>query len=439
MIKSLNILACSSVLCFALLPGLVQSQAQYSQQMQQMLDKLQYEEAYNHAQSKGSPLEEEFALWKGVAAQGVGRLNESEELLESFIRNYPNHPQVPRARLELGFTLVLLGEMRRAEAQLAMVMQANPPPNVQAKIKMLRSMAAVSSPWQFSSQFEAGLGHDSNANAGVTTANMVLPTLGAVTIDAAGLKTPADFQMVNGVGSVAYRWDRRISLLAVGSLEAKSFQGHSELNQLSAMAGWGGIWQHDHYKVRLLQLLQQLQLGGVKYRDHLSTNLEWTQNISSQGKWTFLVTGGRMDYGSLNATRNARVSTYALEYTHSFNVVTSPVASVGLSDSKESSRVSRPEFGRKVKAVKMALSLEPAKGWTSGLHWTRQDIDHDGADPLYALIRSDQYKAQGIFVGQKLAPNLSWQLDLQRLRNVSNIEVWTHDRNILTLKLRTTF
>ncbi len=416
-----------------------QSQVRNSDQLRELIDQMQFEQAYKLAQDESNARDDEYLLWRGIAAQGIGQLDESQDLLEQFIRKYPTHSQLPRARLELALIYILRGEMQHAEAQLVKVVQANPPPNVLTKIEFLRTLATQGTPWQFAGQLEFSAGHDSNANAGVTSANLVLPTLGSVTINSSGLKTPAAFQTFSGVATAAYRINPHLNLLTVGSAELKSYQTHSELNQINAMAGAGTVWQQNANRWRLLQLWQQLQLGGERYRDINTTNLEWTHDINRNSRMILVGSVGTMVYGEANASRNANVTTYAADYVHTFRMEKNPVAIIGLSDSKENSKVNHPEFGRRIKGAKVEFSLEPWTGGSTGLQWIKQNIHHDGADPLYVMTRSDKYNIQNIYIRHKYNPTLSWQLDFQRLRNVSNIEVWTHDRNIVSLKLRFNF
>ncbi len=335
--------------------------------------------------------------------------------------------------------MILLGEMHSADVQLAKVLQANPPQNVLTKIQYLRNLATHATPWQSAGQLEAGAGHDSNANAGVTSASLVLPTLGAVTISSSGLKKSAAFQSVSGLGSVAYRINSEFSAFGIGSADHKAFQGHSELDQLNVTAGLGGLWQKNANKLRLLQLRQQLQLDGSKYRDVNTTNMEWTHDANGNSRFIFVGSAGTTAYGLANSMRDANVSTYAADYVHTFRLEKSPVAVLGVSDSREKSSVSRPEFGRRITAAKMGFSLEPWPGGSSGFQWAKQDIQHDGLDPLYGMTRADRYEIQSIYVGHRYSPKTSWQFDLQRLRNVSNIEIWSHDRLIGQLKIRINF
>lgn len=428
-----------SVTLLILSPLSAQSQARNSDQLRELIDQMQFEQAYKLAQDESNARDDEYLLWKGVAALGLGQLDESQDLLEQFIRKHPTHTQLPRARLELALIYILRGEMQHAEAQLAKVVQANPPPNVLTKIKFLRALATQGTPWQFAGQLEFAAGHDSNANAGVTSANLVLPTLGSVTINSSGLKTPAAFQTVSGVATAAYRVNPDFSLLAVGSAELKPYQNYSKLNQTNVMAGAGTVWQQNAHRWRMLQLWQQLQHGGERYRDINTTNLEWMHDINGNSRLILVGSVGTMIYGEANASRNANVITYAADYVHTFGIDKNPVAVMGLSDSKESSKVNHPEFGRRIRGTKIEFSLEPWTGGGTGLQWIRQDIHHDGADPLYAMTRLDKYNIKNIYIRHKYNPTVSLQLDLQRLRNASNIEVWTHDRNIVSLKLRFNF
>ena len=426
-------------LSLAWVPVFAQAQTPYSERMQQWLNQRQYEEAYRYAQNHADVNDASYGLWMGVAAQGMGKLHEAEALLQNFIDTHPEHPQAPRARLELGLTLYLLGDMSRANAELTRVAQVNPPETVLNKIQQLKSLAEQSSPWQFSGQLEAGGGHDSNANAGITSANVVLPTLGSVTINESGLKTSAAFSTLVGAGTVNYRWDRNWSALAIGSLETKLYKSYSNLNQTTPLIGLGGMWQQDNMKWRLLQIFQQLQLGGEKYRDYSSTNLELTYDMDTRNRWTFVGSTGRMDYNQANQTRNSDVMTYAVDYTHAFKMDGNPVLTLGLSDSKETSTTGHSEFGRRIKGNKLAISFEPGPSWYSGAQALVQNIRHEELDPLYLVTRADSYKSLGIFVGHKYSAQVSFQLDWQHLHNNSNIDIWTNDRNILSFKIRSSF
>ena len=415
------------------------AQAGYAEAMEKYLEKFDYKSAYNYAQANKTLQDPEYDLWAGIAAQGLDLLNESKERLTRFINSNPKHTQLPRAYLELGYTLLLMGDINQAYIYLSKVLELNPPKSVGDNVDILRTMAANYSPWQFSGHLEGGLGYDSNANSGVSSTNLFLPIFGQVTMSPSSLETSAYLSHFAISGSASYRVNTHWSALAVGGVDSKFYKDQSSLNQSTPQMGVGATGQHNNFNWRMLQTAQQLHLGGDHHRDQHTTSFELSRSYDDQKKWTIMGSTGAIRHQRDQVYRDVDIDSYAVDFSYGFKSQGKPVLLAGFSQSKEVSAVQRPEFGRRINGAKLILTFEPYKNWYSGAQLTGQSVKHEAQDPLFLLARADDYQSLGLFAGRKFGNHRSVQLDYVRSQNKSNIEVWTYEKNTVSLKLRTAF
>jgi hypothetical protein len=143
-----------------------------------LLEKGQAAEAYElgrqHQDQLGNPF---FDFYFGVAAIGAGRAGDGVLALERFVVNAPDNVN---GRLELGRGYFVLGEDTRARQEFEIVLATNPPAEVQANVQRfldaIRSREFLYRPTQ-GFYLEAGLGYDSNANAGINNASITRWTI----------------------------------------------------------------------------------------------------------------------------------------------------------------------------------------------------------------------------------------------------------------------
>lgn len=143
-------------------------------------------QAYTQARDTLPAEHAERDLIMGVAAVESGRAAEAAPLLRRHLQSHPDHPQSPRARLELGRAYLQTGQLDAAKSEFDAVLATDPPEAVVKNIQL--AQAAIEQEKQalgthLSGYVDAGVGYDSNINAGVKSDVVNLPVFGEIQLN----------------------------------------------------------------------------------------------------------------------------------------------------------------------------------------------------------------------------------------------------------------
>ncbi len=409
--------------------------------MARLLDeKSDPQSAYRLSQESGATAHPDYALWRGIAAESVGRLDEAIGLLETFVRTRAGHPQLARAQLELARSYILAGQAAKAEPLFQEVLRQNPPAQVARNIELWRGLASKSQPaLSVQGYVETGIGYDTNPAGGVSAASISLPGLGAITLDPSAVRRASSATNAEAAGQVSYRLAPTWTLLGVGSLTHSGYTADSDLNLGRASAQLGAAWGTDALAVRGLLVADTLTLGQSTYRDYSGGVADASWRPNPQDTASLMASAGEMRYAGSNASRDARSRSLGLTFSRAMQDAFKTQASTTLSVAREDNLRNLPHLGRQVGTARVGLSLQPAARVTVSLSYQQQLARHQGDDPLLGIRRRDKLAETSLSLAYALSAHTTVTTAYSALRNRSNAELWEFDRSIVSVKLRYQF
>lgn len=394
-----------------------------------------YELAKKHPNELGNPA---FDLYFGVAAIDSGHAGEGVLALERYIANFPANQA---ARLELARGYFVLGDDARAREEFDAVLKTDPPAEVQANIqRFMDALRARESRYQTTTGLyvEAGIGSDSNVNAGVGSANVTLPVFGPVTL-LSGVKTGDTYTHLAAGGHVTHPVAPGLALFGSANGEMK-FNHHDSQFDLAnfGVAGgasylqgknlWRGTLSHGGLWIENDRFRSVTAVAG-----ELHHQLDELQMVNGVLQYAYL------DHPGANAVRDADFYNLGIGYRRAFVGSLQPLLSVSLNYGEEDNRRGRPDLGRNLAGGRIALALTPAPKWALTVGATYLQSRYDGPDILLGVVRKDSY--YGVDVTGSYAIDRNWSVrgEYLYIQNDSNIALFEYDRHIVAVKVRYEF
>ena len=415
------------------------AQAAPADDLKALLDQGKAADAYalgkQHPEELGNP---QFDFFFGVAAVDAGHAGEGVLALERYVTNFPGNRQ---ARLELGRAYFVLGDDARAREEFDNVRKSSPPPEVEANIeRFMDAIHARESRYQTTAGFyaEAGLGTDSNVNAGVGSANINLPVFGPVTL-LSGVKTGDTFSYFAAGGNVSYPVAPGIALFGSAGVDTKLNTHDSAFDQRNVNVAAGASFISDKNLFRLTGAYNDLAIENDTYRRTTGVTGDVNHQLDELQTLSGYLQFARLDYPGVNQPRNADLWALGAGYRQAFISKWQPLLTVQASTGEERNQQSRPDLGRSFYGGRVALAATPAPNWSVQAGATYQRASYDGPDPLLGVVRKDSYYGLDAMVGYSLNRNWSVRGEYQYTDNRSNIELYKFDRHLVMLKLRYEF
>lgn len=384
----------------------------------------------------------DFDFYFGVAAIDSGHAGEGVLALERYVIQFPEND---RARLELARGYFVLGELVRAREEFENVSRKSPPPSVQATIdRFLDSIRAQETRFSTTTTgyVEIGGGYDSNANSGVGSSIINIPTLGQLQLAAAGVKSGSSFFHLGAGGQLSHPIAPGVALLAGGSVEGKMHANDfdQQFDQTS-VNGYGGLsYIKDKDLYRATVSLGSLYVDYNRFRDTLSAGAEWHRQLDEFNTGSVFGQYARLEYPQ-SPVRNADFYAGGVGWRRAFVVPMQPVflfqGLVG--QEKNDASPVRNDLSRDLFTLRGGVSITPAPRWgaSAALSYTKSRFKE--RDPLFATRRDDDYYGFEFGASYRLTRQLTVRTDYQRSNNESNIALYEYKRDMVTLRARYEF
>lgn len=435
--RTLRMIALAVCLCgLAVAEGLL---AAPSDEIKALLERGDARAAYEHGRKYPDQLgDPAFDFYFGVAAINAGHAGEGVLALERYLLNFPENTH---ARLELARGYFVLGEDARAREEFEAVTRLKPPPAVQAGIdRFLDAIRSRESRFRTTASLfvEVGLGHDSNVNGGVGSANVVLPAFGLVTVTQAGVEQSATFTHLAAGGQVTHPVAPGVSVFGGLGAESKlnhgDFESQFDLLTLAASGGVTLLRENDLYRVGALYTT--LDVDKEDFRDIAGIAAEWQRQVDEFQMVSVALQYGDLDYKGTNDVRDSHLYQLALGYRRAFIGPWQPLLATHLYLGQEDNRRDRDDLSRNLYGFRASVSGSPAAKWAASAGAFYQLSDYREPDPLLGLARRDTYYGLDLAVSYSLLRGLSLRGEFLLSRNDSNIALFEYDRNLVAIKLR---
>lgn len=413
-------------------------------QAQQLTREGRAEEAWRllsplEPQHAGQP---DFDLALAMAATDSGRPNLATFALERLVITQPANAT---ARLELARAYYALRDYERAERELQFILRGDPPADVRALVAQYRArmdelpanVAAPRAGW--SGYAEAGLGHDTNANAASAQGSVFVPSLGGDLVLAPGSVRAHDRFAELAAGALFVQpWGARWTLLAGADLRLRGYAGLDAFDS-QALDLRGGLRQRlaggDHLEYTLGHA--DLDLDRADYRRTQSAGAQWSRRLGERARLGVFAQGYRIRYRRADvrdASSDMLVAGASGAYALRWAVVLG-----GVLAGTDAAAAGRIDGDRRVFGANAGLQRRFAGqvNGHAGLALVHSSYRQDNAQ--FGLARRDRQLDLSLGLSWEVADGWELRPQLVRTRNRSNIAVNDYARTEASLALRRTW
>jgi len=381
-----------------------------------------------------------FDFYFGIAATDSGHAGEGVLALERYLLNFPDNRD---ARLELARAYFVLGEDQRAREEFEALAKAGPAPGVAAAIQRyldaIRLRETRYTPtgavW-----LEAGIGTDSNVNAGVNDPSITLPLLGPVTVTPNAVRASDSFSLLTAGGFYSRPVAPGVALFGTGQVDAKTNATQHAFDQMLLAGAAGVSVLRERNLFRLSYNLNSILIESDRYRTSSGITGEWNRQLDEFQSLNAVLQGARFKYAGANSVRDADYFAAGLGYRRVFIGSLQPVLNVSASAGRESVLAAdRDDLSRDLLGARLALALVPAERWGLSAGYSFQRADSDAPDAILGVTRRDRYRAVDMAASYLVSRALSVRAEWVSSKNASNVALYEYKRDYFALKLRYEF
>lgn len=390
-----------------------------------------------HPEALGNPA---FDFFYGIAAIDTGNAGEGVLALERYLLTFPDNVS---ARLQLARGYFALGEDARSREEFEDLRKAAPPADIAATIeRFLDAIRLRESRYTTSTglYIEAGLGHDSNANGGVSNASIFLPNLGNVIISAAGTKNADSFTHFGVGGHVTHPVAPGVSLFATGQAELKAHHHDQQFDQgnVNLTGGVSVLRERNLWRAGLIHSLVTVE--SDRFRTTTGASAEWQHQLDERQSFSLGGQAARLSYPGANAARTANFLGVSAGYRRLFTHAWQPILSAAVNAGREDTvSAGRDDLARDLVGGRIGVSFTPEAKWGVSFGATVQRAQHRAADLILGVKRHDTYGAVDAAVSYLVDRNLSLRAEALVSKNDSNIQLYEFPRNLYSVKVRYEF
>jgi hypothetical protein len=394
-----------------------------------------------------SPLEKQYAgvpefdLALAMAATDSGRPNRATFALERVLVTQPGNAT---ARLELARAYYALRDHERAERELRLILQGNPPPEVRALIAQYRhSMrdmpAAALQLAAWSGYAEAGVGHDTNANIATAQGSIFVPSLGApLILDRPFVRDPDDFAaLAAGLEYVRPLGGGTAAILGA-DLQSRRY---AELDRFDSLAVdfraslSQSLGARDSMQYTLRH--NDYELDHASYRRMQSAAVEWRRAFGERARLGLAAQGYRIRYREDDVKASSSdLAALAASAAYVFDGATRNFALASLYFGSDNATAGRADGDRRLLGSSMTWqrSLAPRLALQASL--ALLGSRYADVNPDFNLRRRDRQIDATLALVWRLADGWYLRPQLARTRNHSNIPLNEYARTEASLILR---
>lgn len=378
-------------------------------------------------------------LWCGIAAVDRGYAAQGVLALERYVLRDPGDV---RARLELARAYFYAGDDVSARRGFEDVRAMDPPADVRAGIdRYLEALTARE--WQYRTRVtgfvEAGVGYDSNVNAGVAQADLTLPVLGPVTVATFGVEQSSPFGWLAGAVQVNHPVAPGIAIYGglVGNGQFNTDASDFDLVQGTGTAGVS--YTRGDNAIFASYSHGELLVGGDRYRSSDGVSVEWRRAISELATGSIVPQYARLSYTGANEIRDSDFYAVAFSARRIWLTNWQPVANIAFVAGREENREDVDYFSRNVLGASLDVTVSPRPAWAINAAFNWQRSDYRAPIPLLGVERRDDNHSGSLAALYFITRDLTARVEVQYFQNHSNIELYRYDRTVVAAKLRYDF
>lgn len=426
-----------------------------------LLEQNKAQEAYQLGRATPDQLgDPAFDFFYGIAAIDAGHPGEGVLALERYILSYPNNGD---ARFQLARGYFILGEDQRARDEFEILLPNSIGNQKVAIERYLDAIRARESRYQPTAKVyvEAGLGVDTNINAGVDSGSTPqIPGLGilpAVQPNSISAREQDTFL----TGSIGVQGTHPIApglaLYGAGGFDMRMYPASNNniFDQHSVGATGGVTYLKEKNLFKAGAFLSQSWVDDQSYVFSYGLNGEWNHQFNQFNRFSLGVQLAEQSYGnmfvyltknrvggkvlSVLTDRDSELVAVSGAWAHALAMPSQPVISVSASYAEDRNRRGRNDLSRDIMGARASFSMTPAERWGLGAGIGYQESKHRAIFTAGSVNRHDKTWSLDGSVSYFYTKQLSVRAEAQIVDQSSNIGLFRYGREALSVKTRYEF
>ncbi|MDP2878183.1 MAG: surface lipoprotein assembly modifier [Sulfuricella sp.] len=425
--------------------------------LEQNKPKEAYQLGRGHLDRLGDPA---FDFFYGIAAMDAGHPGEGVLALERYILVFPDNGD---ARFQLARGYFILGEDQRARDEFEALAPVAKGDQKIAMERFLDAIRARESRYQPTARFhlEAGLGFDSNINAGLSEgATPQVPGLGAlpaVSSSSVSAKERDSFMTLGAGVQGTLPVAPGLALFGAVGFDARQYQGgNSDMFDQMSLGATGGVsYLKDKNLFKAGGSLSQSWVDDQRYVSSHGVNGEWHHQFDQFNRFSLGAQWARFNYEDMfvfltkdktggpvfsqTSVRDSDFTGVSGAWSHAFALSYQPVFTLSGNYGEERNQRNRADLSRDIYGARATLALTPAPRWGAGIGVGYQESKYQDRFTAGSENRHDKSWSVEGSVSYFYTQQLSLRAEAQFYDQSSNIGLFDYLREVVAVKARYEF
>lgn len=377
----------------------------------------------------------------GTAALDSNRPSKASFVYERILAVAPGFIGV---RADMGRAYLALGDYGRAKVEFESVLaNQSLPPDLRTSVEQYAKAAEARSKNQRmvgTGYVEMGIGSDSNVGSATALSAVNLPATGLyVPAPPSGLKTADNYSTLGLGGEVSYQLTDQLGLYGGGDYRGRAYQtyldsGYTTLNERAGLSYSGGVWL-----VRSGFAAEQYFLNHVRLRDTFGASLEWRRALGNQSQ---LSLGGSFSDATYLLASSANQNTQTTALSAGWLTALgdgSAVFSLTGAFGFEKALSGRDDGDRRFYGPRLTVQKSFAERLGAYASAGATYSKYAGTNSLYLVARDETLYDLSLGVTWSTGKGLSVRPQFSAIRNNSNAELYSYDKNDFSINVRLDF
>jgi tetratricopeptide (TPR) repeat protein len=402
----------------------------------------QAEEAYKMLE----PLEVEGAgdlvydYLLGTAALESNRPSKATFVYERILAVDPSYVGV---RADMGRAYFALGDYGRAKIEFETVLAfQNLPQDLRSSVEQYAKAAearAQNKRTVATGYVELGFGNDSNIGSATALSSLTLPSSGAYSPVAPGVKTPDNYSTLGLGGEVNHQIDEKWGVYLGGDFRGRAYQTFYDSGNYTVDLRGGASYSGGAWLVRAGLTAGGYYLNHAHLRDSVGANVDWRLALNNASQVTLGGSVVRATYvPAAQSAQDTQSTTLSTGWLTSLGDG-STVLGISVAGGVESAIGNRDDGDKQFWGPRIFLQksfTEKIGGYvTTGITAAK----YSGINSLYLLSRDENMVDVALGLTWSVAKGVSIRPQVTYVKNTSNAELYSYDKTDISINGRIDF
>ena len=374
----------------------------------------------------------------GTAALESNRPSKASFVYERILAVTPSYIGV---RADMGRAYMALGDYGRAKIEFESVLSIQTlPPDLRSAVEQYAKAAearAQNKRTVATGYVELGVGSDSNIGSSTALASVNLPSTGLYAPAAPTGKQTADNYGTLGLGGeVNHQLTDQWGLYGGGDYRGRSYQQYTESGYATLDGRFGLSYTGGPWLLRTGLSAQQYSLNQARIRDTVGATLDWRLALNKSSQLSLGTSYSDAKYlVSTSANQDTQTTTLSAGWLTSLgdgSAVFSLTGSYGM----ERGVGGRDDGDRRFYGPRLTLQKSVAEKMGAYASLGATFSKYSGTNSLYLVSRDESLYDIALGVTWTVGKGLSVRPQFSAIRNTSNAELYSYDKNDFSVNLR---